>query len=36
MGGLSSIYHKTQSEWSKEQAKYNKKEDTTDALPEIE
>jgi vesicle coat complex subunit len=35
IGGLSSIYHKTQTEWSKEQAKYNKKEEDEN-LPEIE
>jgi len=35
MGGLSSIYHKTHTEWSKEQAKYNKKDDD-DTLPAIE
>lgn len=27
IGGLSSIYHKTQTEWAKEQQKYMKKED---------
>lgn len=31
MGGLASIYHKTQGEWNKEQAKYAKKEDGTTA-----
>ena len=35
IGGLSSIYHKTHTEWSKEQAKYNKKEEDEN-LPEVE
>ena len=36
IGGLSSIYHKTQSEWSKEQAKFTKKEEGDDNLPDVE
>ena len=36
LGGLSSIYHKTQSEWAKEQTKYNKKEDNAEDLPDVE
>lgn len=33
IGALSSIYHKTQSEWAKEQQKYIKKEETTSPAP---
>ena len=33
IGGLSSIYHKTQTEWMKEQQKYNKKEDGEQTAP---